>query len=180
MVRERWPGRPPGVRCCQAGCRGGGEVAATIAASPSARRGDALLGGAWGGYSGADISDEQIAIARRKATEAGLTVAFVAAMRCPRSNSDFDIVYTGGGRSSGCRTSRGGRGSWRRRCARARAVDALRGASGRGLPWVEQGKLVITEDYWRGKTAPDQGWGHFGGEECRRRSTSSPGRSVTW
>lgn len=72
---------------------------------------------------GADISDEQIAIAQRKASEAGLSVAFVAAdiyalpEGCNGATSTSSIPVAG--RSSGCRISRAGPGSWRRRCDRA-------------------------------------------------------------
>jgi SAM-dependent methyltransferase len=122
---------------------------------------------------GADISDDQIAIAQRKAVEAGLAVDFVAAdiYALPEAlqHGDFDIVYTGGGAIV-----------WLPDIARwAEVVAAALRPGGRlilyeehpvaGCLWVTDGKLEITDDYFgRDKTAPDQGWAHFsGGEQAR-------------
>lgn len=119
---------------------------------------------------GVDISDAQVALARQKAADAGLDVAFVAADIYDLSDEwrrgDFDVVYTGGGALV-----------WLPDIARwAGIVAAALRPGGRlilfeehpvaGCLWVEDGKLAITDDYFgRGKTTPDQGWGHFAGGE---------------
>ncbi len=122
---------------------------------------------------GADISDEQIAIAQQKASEAGMSVAFVAAdiYALPEALQwgGFEIVYTGGGAIV-----------WLPDIARwAGVVAAALRPGGRlilfeehpvaGCLWVENGTLQVTEDYFgRNRTSPDQGWGHFqGGEDAQ-------------
>src|SRR3954453_11747173 len=105
---------------------------------------------------GADISDAQIAIAARKAVEAGLAVHFVAAdiydLPLDLQAETFDIVYTGGGALV-----------WLPDIARwAKVVAAALKPGGRlvldedhpvaQLFWVEDGNLTITTDYFgRGK-----------------------------
>jgi SAM-dependent methyltransferase len=121
---------------------------------------------------GADISDAQIAIAARKAAEAGLAVHFVAAdiydLPAELQAGSFDIVYTGGGALV-----------WLPDIARwAGIVAAALKPGGRLILdeehpvaqtlWVDEGKLTITTDYFgRGKPEYDQGWAHFtGGEDA--------------
>lgn len=122
---------------------------------------------------GVDISDEQIAIARRKAAEAGLATKFHAAdiYALPEEvqGGDFDLVYTGGGALVWLPDIAG----W------AAIVAATLRPGGRlilfeehpvaGCLWVEDGVLAITDDYFgRHTTTPDQGWAHFaGGEEAQ-------------
>ena len=124
---------------------------------------------------GADISDAQIALAQQKASDANLATRFVAAdiyaLPAELQRGDFDIVYTGGGALV-----------WLPDIARwAEVVAAALRPGGRlilseehpiaGCLWVTDGKLEITDDYFgRGKTTPDQGWGHFsGGEDAQEK-----------
>jgi SAM-dependent methyltransferase len=119
---------------------------------------------------GADISDAQIAIAARKAADAGLAVRFVAAdiydLPADLQAGTFDIVYTGGGALV-----------WLPDIARwAGVVAAALRPGGRLILdeehpvaqtlWVAEGKLTITTDYFgRGKPEYDHGWSHFAGGE---------------
>lgn len=123
---------------------------------------------------GADISAAQIALAARKAADAGVAVRFVAAdlyaLPPDLQAGTFDIVYTGGGALV-----------WLPDIARwAGVVAAALRPGGRlilweehpvaGCFWVEGGQLIFTEDYFgRERTTPERGgWAHFqGGEDAQ-------------
>ncbi len=119
---------------------------------------------------GADISDAQIALARQKAADAGLTVRFVVAdiyaLPPDLQAATFDYVYTGGGALV-----------WLPDLERwAGVVAAALRPGGRfilyeehpiaGCLWVTDGRLEITGDYFaRGTPHYDRGWAHFAGGE---------------
>lgn len=122
---------------------------------------------------GVDISDAQIALAKRKAQDAGLSTRFVAAdvYALPPDLQDggFDIVYTGGGALVWLPNIAG----W------AQVVLRALRPGGRlilfeehplaGCLWIEDNQVVIGADYF-GRAAPDfaQGWSHFeGGEDAQ-------------
>jgi SAM-dependent methyltransferase len=122
---------------------------------------------------GADISDAQIALAQRKAADAGLDVRFVAAdvyaLPAELQSATFDVVFTGGGAMV-----------WLPDLERwAGVVAAALRPGGRLLLheehplasclWIEEGKLTLEEDYFaRGQPFLDTGWRHFtGGEDAR-------------
>lgn len=119
---------------------------------------------------GVDISDAQIALARRKADEAGLAVRFVAAdiydLPADLRQSSFDLVFTGGGALV-----------WLPDIAHwAGVVAAALKPGGRlildeehpvaGCLWGTDGRLEIAGDYFgRGAPEYDTGWAHFAGGE---------------
>lgn len=119
---------------------------------------------------GVDISVAQIAIAARKAADAGLTARFVAAdiydLPADLRAGSFDLVYTGGGALV-----------WLPDIARwAGVIAAALKPGGRlilaeehpiaGCLWATDGALTITSDYFgRGTPEFDRGWGHFAGAE---------------
>ncbi len=119
---------------------------------------------------GADISDAQIALAERKAADAGLAVRFVAAdvyvLPAELQGATFDYVYTGGGALV-----------WLPDLDRwARTIVAALRPGGRlilyeehplsGCLWVTDGKLELTGDYFARSTPEhSQGWSHFAGGE---------------
>jgi SAM-dependent methyltransferase len=124
---------------------------------------------------GADISDAQIALAQRKAADAGLDVRFVAAdiyaLPAELQCATFDLVFTGGGALV-----------WLPDIERwAGVVAAALRPGGRLLLheehplasclWIEDGKLVLEEDYFaRGQPFLDTGWRHFAGGEGARET----------
>lgn len=119
---------------------------------------------------GVDISDLQTDLAKQKAIEAGLDVAFVAAdvyaLPGELQRGTFDWVYTGGGALV-----------WLPDIARwAQVVAAALRPGGRlmvwethpitGCLWAENGQLIVASDYFgRGKPDFAQGWSHFKGGE---------------
>jgi SAM-dependent methyltransferase len=122
---------------------------------------------------GADISEEQIALARQKAAASGVPVDFYAAdvydLPAELRNGSFDVVFTGGGALV-----------WLPDLNRwAAAVSACLKPGGRlalfdehplaGCLRVEEDRLVVEEDYFsRDQVSPDSGWRHFaGGEKAR-------------
>lgn len=123
---------------------------------------------------GADISDDQIDLARRKADAAGLDAEFVAAdvYALPErlQAADFDLVYTGGGSLPWLPDLAG----W------ARAIAAALKPGGRlilleehplaGCLWVADRKVRIDYNYF-GRAEPDFSttWSHFrGGENAKQ------------
>lgn len=119
---------------------------------------------------GVDISDAQIALAERKAAEAGLAVRFLAAdvytLPTDLQRATFDYVYTGGGAIV-----------WLPNLDRwAAAIVAALRPGGRfilweehplaGCLWVTGGQLRLEGDYFSRSTPTyDQGWSHFAGGE---------------
>jgi SAM-dependent methyltransferase len=119
---------------------------------------------------GVDISVPQIEVARRKATDAGLSVEFVASdvydLPGHLRQGSFDSVYTGGGALV-----------WLPDLSRwARVVASALRPGGRlllydghpiaGCLGVEDGQLRIEDDYFaRGQPIYGQGWRHFEGGE---------------
>ena len=119
---------------------------------------------------GVDISEAQIALAERKAADAGLAVRFVAAdvyaLPAELQAATFDYVYTGGGALV-----------WLPDLDRwARVVVAALRPGGRlilheehpvaGCLWVTDGKLQLAGDYFaRSTPEQSQGWSHFAGGE---------------
>ena len=122
---------------------------------------------------GVDISEEQIELARQKATAAGLSTRFLAAdlyaLPTDLQTGRFDYVYTGGGALV-----------WLPDLARwAHIVAAALKPGGIFLLfeehplatclWMTDGNLQIESNYFgRGKPEKSRGWRHFaGGEEAR-------------
>lgn len=119
---------------------------------------------------GVDISDAQVALAARKAADAGLDARFVAAdiyaLPDELQRATFDYVYTGGGALV-----------WLPDIDRwAGVVAAALRPGGQfmlyeehplaGCLWVTEGKLELTGDYFaRGKPEWGRGWTHFAGGE---------------
>ncbi len=119
---------------------------------------------------GVDISDAQIALAGRKAADAGLAVRFVAAdvyaLPDDLQQGTFDLVFTGGGAIV-----------WLPDIARwAEVVAAALRPGGRlilheehplaGCLWYSDGQLRIASDYFgRARPEREQGWSHFAGGE---------------
>ncbi len=124
---------------------------------------------------GADISDEQIGLARQKAAEAGLPVDFFAAdvydLPAELRSASFDVVFTGGGALV-----------WLPDLKRwAAAAAACLKPGGRlvlieehplaSCMWVEDGRLVLEEDYFsRGRAYEVSGWHHFQGGEAAKET----------
>ncbi|HJZ47417.1 MAG TPA: class I SAM-dependent methyltransferase [Roseiflexaceae bacterium] len=124
---------------------------------------------------GVDISDAQIALAQRKAADAGLQARFVAAdvyaLPAELQSATFDVVFTGGGALV-----------WLPDIERwAAVVAAAMRPGGRLLLyeehplasclWFEDGKLVMEEDYFaRGQPFYNTGWRHFAGGEAARET----------
>ena len=121
---------------------------------------------------GVDISDAQVALAERKAADAGLAARFVAAdiyaLPAELQGGTFDFVYTGGGALV-----------WLPDLDRwAQVIVAALRPGGRlilyeehplaGCLWVTEGKLQLAGDYFARSTPEhSQGWSHFaGGEEA--------------
>ncbi len=122
---------------------------------------------------GVDIAEEEIAIARQKAQEAGTSTQFVSAdiydlpeSLPPGLPSAYDLVYTGGGAIV-----------WLPDLKRwAQIVAGLLRPGGHLLLmdehplsfclWVEGGQLQIVSDYF-GRSSPEEvaGWSHFQGGE---------------
>ncbi|MBV9280355.1 MAG: class I SAM-dependent methyltransferase [Chloroflexi bacterium] len=124
---------------------------------------------------GIDISERQIAIARQRAAEAGLSVRFEAAdvgdLPAEFARHTFDCVYTGGGVLV-----------WIPDLARwAAAIAAALTPAGRFVLWEEHpvtmglwgvdGRVEIVGSYWqRGTPDESSGWTHFpGGEDATER-----------
>jgi SAM-dependent methyltransferase len=124
---------------------------------------------------GADISDAEIELARRKAADAGLAARFVAsdvyALPAELQQSSFDIVFTGGGALV-----------WLPDIERwARVVAAALRPGGRLIVEeehplaaclrIEAGRLVVDDDYFRrGSPWVSNGWYHFKGGEGAKES----------
>jgi SAM-dependent methyltransferase len=122
---------------------------------------------------GVDIAEQQIEIARQKATDAGLSTRFVAAdiYDLPDAlpaglGGPYDLVFTGGGAIV-----------WLPDLARwAEVISRLLRPGGRLLLidehpvsqclWVENGQLQIASDYFT-RSTPEvfPGWSHFKGGE---------------
>jgi SAM-dependent methyltransferase len=120
---------------------------------------------------GVDISDKQIALAQRKAVDAGLAVRFVAAdiysLPNDLQSATFDFVYTGGGAIL-----------WLPDLNRwAKVIVAALKPGGKLIVYeahpliqcleVRDGKLHLDSDYFsRDKPAYEgAGWNHFAGGE---------------
>jgi SAM-dependent methyltransferase len=119
---------------------------------------------------GTDISEQQIAIARRKAADAGITARFVAAdlysLSPDLQSNSFDIVYTGGGAVVWLPDLQ----EWARIIFRAlrpggRLILAEEHPVA-GVMQVEDGVIRIEDDYFRRATPiRGTGWTHFPGGE---------------
>jgi SAM-dependent methyltransferase len=120
---------------------------------------------------GVDISDKQIALAQRKAADAGLAVRFVAAdiyaLPIDLQSATFDFVYTGGGALV-----------WLPDLDRwAKAIVAALKPGGKLIVYeahpltlcleVKDGKLHLDSDYFSRNTPAytEEGWVHFAGGE---------------
>ena len=124
---------------------------------------------------GADISDAQIALARRKAADAGLDARFFAAdvyaLPVELQSATFDLVFTGGGALV-----------WLPDIDRwAGVIAAALRPGGRlilheehplaSCLWIEDGKLVLEDDYFaRGQPYFHTGWRHFAGGEVAQQT----------
>ena len=127
----------------------------------------------WANYgvraTGIDISPKQIALATRKAEEAGLAVRFLAAdiydLPAELLAERFDLLFTGGGSLV-----------WLPDLARwARTVAHLLAPGGRlildeehplaGCMEVQDGQVKIVDDYFARQPIPCIGWTHFSGAE---------------
>ena len=118
---------------------------------------------------GVDISPKQIDLAKRKAKDAGISAAFLAADVSTRPKElaprSFDIVYTGGGALGWLPDL----DSW------AASIHQLLKPSGRlilneehpqlGNLEVRDGSIAIVGDYFDRKPHRTTGWHHFAGAE---------------
>lgn len=119
---------------------------------------------------GVDISPKQIAIAQKKAQDAGVSTRFVAAdvldLPADLQNASFDFVFTGGGALVWLPDI----GLW------AQTVAAALKPGGRlildeehpvaQVLWAEDGVIKIDSDYFgRHQAEVHKGWAHFKGGE---------------
>lgn len=118
---------------------------------------------------GVDISPKQVALARRKAAAAGVSVRFIAAdiyeLPADLFTERFDIVFTGGGSIV-----------WLPDLDRwAQVIVRLLKSNGRlildeehplaGCMEVREGQVRMVDDYFGRKAVTCSGWSHFSGGE---------------